>query len=76
MWIEKFLKVIPAVVFLFCLLESLELVLIVNDMNKTKSLEAEVEKNLEVLDTIVKLFNEHLECVDLEHFHDKKIRIK
>ncbi|OPG66037.1 hypothetical protein BGL87_00275 [Helicobacter pylori] len=69
MWNEKFFKVIPAVLFLFCILEILELVLIIGDMNKTQSLEAEVKKNLEVIETITELFNG-------QHFHDKKIRIK
>lgn len=58
MWNEKFLKVIPSVVFLFCALEIFELVLTIEDMNKTEKLENEVRKNLEVLETIL---NEHLE---------------
>ncbi|EJB37853.1 hypothetical protein [Helicobacter pylori] len=53
MWKEKFLKVIPAVVFLFCILEIFELVLIINDMNKTEKLEAEVKNNLKALQDIV-----------------------
>ncbi|GAA7864779.1 hypothetical protein HpMS191_00170 [Helicobacter pylori] len=65
MWNERFLKVIPAVVFLFCVLEIFELVLIINDMNKTEKLEAEIRNNLEVL-----------EGMHLEHFKDKKIKIK
>ncbi len=52
MWNERFLKVIPAVVFLFCLLEIFELVLIINDMNKTEKLEAEIRNNLKVLEDI------------------------
>ncbi|WP_187878268.1 hypothetical protein [Helicobacter pylori] len=76
MWHEKFLKVIPAVVFLFCILEVFELVLIVDGMNKTEKLEAEEKKNLKVVETIVKLLGRHLEGMDLEHFHDKKVRIK
>ncbi|MCQ2700349.1 hypothetical protein JT091_06440 [Helicobacter pylori] len=50
MWEEKFLKVIPAVVFLFCILEIFELVLIIDDMNKSEKLEAEIRKNLKVLE--------------------------
>ncbi|GAA9357321.1 hypothetical protein UBN96_05770 [Helicobacter pylori] len=65
MWNERFLKVIPAVVFLFCLLEIFELFLIIDDMNKTEKLEAEIRNNLKVLEGIT---NEHLE--------DKKIKIK
>ncbi len=76
MWNERFLKVIPAVVFLFCVLEIFELVLIVNDMNKTEKLEAEIRNNLKVLEDITILLNEHLEGMQLEHFKDNKIKIK
>ncbi|GAA8328988.1 hypothetical protein HpHA55_22510 [Helicobacter pylori] len=62
MWSERFLKVIPAIVFLFCLLEIFELVLIINDMNKTEKLEEEVQNNLKVLETIT------------EHFEYNKIK--
>ncbi|MFP6149275.1 hypothetical protein ACLGAM_05310 [Helicobacter pylori] len=62
MWHEKFLKVIPAVVFLFCVLEIFELVLIISDMNKTEKLEVEIRNNLNILETIT------------EHFKDKKIK--
>ncbi|MGL2874232.1 hypothetical protein ACQKA2_06325 [Helicobacter pylori] len=64
MWNERFLKVIPAVVFLFCILEIFELVLIIDDMNKTEKLEAEIRNNLKVLEIIT------------EHFEDKKNNIK
>ncbi|GAA7595212.1 hypothetical protein HpBHB49_15710 [Helicobacter pylori] len=73
MWNERFLKVIPAVVFLFCLLEIFELVLIINDMNKTEKLEAEIRNNLKVLECIT---NEQLEGMQLKHFEDKNIKIK
>ncbi|GHQ61236.1 hypothetical protein VN1229_04640 [Helicobacter pylori] len=76
MWNEKVLKVIPAVVFLFCLLEIFELVLIINDMNKTEKLEVEIKNNLEMLGNIVILLNEHLGCMELEHSKFKKIKIK
>ncbi|WQR79725.1 hypothetical protein KVD17_01220 [Helicobacter pylori] len=76
MWNEKILKVIPAVVFLFCVLEIFELVLIINDMNKTEKLEKDLRSNLQMLETITELLNKHLEGMQLEHFHDKKIRIK
>ncbi|GAA8089554.1 hypothetical protein HpNP74_29280 [Helicobacter pylori] len=62
MWNERFLKVIPAIVFLFCLLEIFELVLIVNNMNKSEKLEEEVRNNLKVLETIT------------EHFEYNKIK--
>ncbi|WP_120833734.1 hypothetical protein [Helicobacter pylori] len=65
MWSERILKVIPTVVFLFCMLEIFELVLIIIDMNKTEKLEAEIRNNLKVL-----------EGMHLEHFKDKKVKIK
>ncbi len=74
MWNERFLKVIPAVVFLFCVLEIFELVLIINDMNKTEKLEAEIKNNLKALENITILLNEHLEGMQLEHY--KKIKIR
>ncbi|ENH59897.1 hypothetical protein HPHPA11_1043 [Helicobacter pylori Hp A-11] len=68
MWNERFVKVIPAVVFLFCLLEIFELVLIINDMNKTEKLETEIRNNLKLLEDITILFNKHLEGMEnLEH---------
>ncbi|ANT45476.1 hypothetical protein [Helicobacter phage SwC388G] len=76
MWDERLLKVIPALVFLFCVLEIFELVLIINDMNKTEKLEAEIRNNLKVSESIIILLNQHLEGMELEHFKDKKIRIK
>ncbi|MFP6095483.1 hypothetical protein ACLGAV_06950 [Helicobacter pylori] len=76
MWNERFLKVIPAVVFLFCILEIFELVLIINDMNKTEKLEYQLRQNLNILEDITILFKGHLECMQLEHFEDKKNRIK
>ncbi|MGL2430657.1 hypothetical protein ACOWMG_03640 [Helicobacter pylori] len=63
---EKIIKIIPGLLFLFCVLSIFELVLIIEDMNKTEKLENEVRKNLEVLETIVKLLNEHLEGKQLE----------
>ncbi|EJB97085.1 hypothetical protein [Helicobacter pylori] len=55
MCVEKFLKVIPAVVFLFCVLEIFELVLIISDMNKTEKLEVEIQSNLKLLEHIILL---------------------
>ncbi|MGL2612130.1 hypothetical protein ACQJ6I_05325, partial [Helicobacter pylori] len=68
---EKIIKIIPGLLFLFCVLSILELVLIIEDMNKTEKLEAEVKKNLEVLESVIILLNEHSECMQLEHFEDK-----
>ncbi|WRC74999.1 hypothetical protein E5K93_03545 [Helicobacter pylori] len=76
MWNEKFLKIIPAILFLFCLLEIFELVLIINDMNKTEKLENDLKNNLQVTETIVNLLNEHLEGMQLESFEGKKSKIK
>lgn len=76
MWHERFLKVFPAVMFLFSILSIFELFLIIEDMNKTEKLEAKIENNLKVLESITILLNRDLEGMDLEHFHDKKIRIK
>nr|WRE09993.1 hypothetical protein KVC08_04835 [Helicobacter pylori] len=72
MWHEKFLKVIPVVVFLF-FLSILELFLIIEDMNKTEKLEREVKNNLEVVKTIAELLNEHLEGMQLEEKPEIKI---
>ncbi len=64
---EKIIKIIPGLLFLFCILSIFELVLTLEDMNKTEKLENKVKKNLEVLETIVKLLNnEHLEGMQLE----------
>ncbi len=76
MWNEKILKVIPAVVFLFCLLEIFELGLTINDMNKTERLEAGIRNNLKALEDTTILLNEHLKCMDLEHSKDNGIKIK
>ncbi|OOC21722.1 hypothetical protein BZK18_04825 [Helicobacter pylori] len=73
MWNERCLKVIPAMVFLFCILSILELFLIIGDMNKTEKLESEVKNNLEVTETIINLLNEHLEYKELEK--EPKIKI-
>ncbi|GAA8365377.1 hypothetical protein HpDR4_02650 [Helicobacter pylori] len=66
MWSERFFKAIPAVVFLFCFLEIFELVLIINDLNKTEKIERELKKNLETTKTITEFLNEYLECMQLE----------
>ncbi len=70
MWNVRFFEVIPAAVFLFCLLEVFELVLIINDMNKTEKLEAQLRQNLEML----KIITDSRHC--LETFKDKKIKTK
>ncbi|GHR59302.1 hypothetical protein VN0511_15020 [Helicobacter pylori] len=73
MWLERFLKIIPAVLFLFCILEIFELVLIINEMNKTEKLEAEIKNNLKVLENISILNEQHLEGMQLEvKRHEKR----
>ncbi len=61
MWDENVIKIIPSVLFLFCLLEVFELVLIIEDMNKTEKLETKIRNNLKVLEDITILLNKHLE---------------
>ncbi|GAA6935363.1 hypothetical protein HpHUE40_12220 [Helicobacter pylori] len=63
MWNEKIIKIIPAFLFLFCLLECFEMVLIINEMNKTEKLETEIRDNLKALENIVILLNERLESM-------------
>ncbi|GAA8767567.1 hypothetical protein VN1335_12580 [Helicobacter pylori] len=70
MWDKKTMKIIPGVIFLFCLLEIFELVLVINDMNKTEKLEAEIRNNLKELENITILLNEHLEGMS-KHSKDK-----
>ncbi|BAW54733.1 uncharacterized protein HPF51_0658 [Helicobacter pylori] len=64
MWNERVLKIIPALLFLFCLLEIFELVLIIDDMSKTEKLEADIRNNLKALEDITILLNEHLEGME------------
>ncbi|GAA8933356.1 hypothetical protein SLK237_08790 [Helicobacter pylori] len=74
MWDEKYLKIIPATLFLFCILEIFELVLIINDMNKTEKLENDLRDNLQVIKTITNLLNDHSYGIQLERFEHKKLR--
>ncbi|WP_219029091.1 hypothetical protein [Helicobacter pylori] len=76
MWGEKIIKIIPAILFLFCLLEIFELVLAINYENRAEKLEAGIRNNLKVLEGITVLLNEHLEGMVLQHPKDKKVRIK
>ncbi|GAA9123594.1 hypothetical protein Taitung52_11330 [Helicobacter pylori] len=76
MWDEKIIKIIPAMLFLFCLLEAFELVFAINYMGKSEKLEAKIENNLKVLEHITTLLNKHQECMVLEHPKDKKVKIK
>ncbi len=74
MWNENSLKIIPAILFLFCLLEIFELVLIINGMDKTEKLEAQLWKNLEVLEKITFLFNERQESMPLKSYEINRRR--
>ncbi len=71
MWDEKIIKIIPIILFLFCLLETFELCLTINDMDKAERLEAKIENNLKVLEHIIILLNEHL-GMDAEHPKERK----
>ncbi|MFP6297854.1 hypothetical protein ACLGEV_03015 [Helicobacter pylori] len=73
MWNGRFLKAIPELVFLLCLLEIFELVLTIIDMNKTEKLEAKIRNDLKVLEDITILLNKQ-EGMQLKHFEDKKIK--
>ncbi|WP_187834664.1 hypothetical protein [Helicobacter pylori] len=61
MWNEKCFKVIPAMLFLFCVLSILELFLIIYDMNKTEKLEVEMKNDLKVLQDDIILLNKYFE---------------
>ncbi len=72
MWDEKSFKIIPAILFLFCVLEIFELVLIINDMNKTEKLENDFKNDLQFMKIAIETFDKHLEgMVELE-----KLKIK
>ncbi len=72
MWDEKSLKIIPAILFLFCVLEILELLLIIQDMNQTEKLENDFKNDLQFMKNTVETLNKHLEgMVELE-----KLKIK
>ncbi|ANT42807.1 hypothetical protein JT175_07170 [Helicobacter pylori] len=70
---EKVIKFIPALLFLFYTLGVFELVLIIEDMNKTEKLEIEIKKNLAVIETIVELLNDHLE--GMQEQQEQKIKL-
>ncbi len=74
MWGERVIKIIPALLFLLCVLQIFELALIVTGMNETEKLEARGKDNLKALENITILSNEHLECMGLEHSKDKGIK--
>ncbi len=72
MWDEKIIKTIPVILFLFCLLEIFEMILIVSSMNKIERLEVQLQQNLKVLERVTDSLNKHL----FKEFEHKKIKIK
>ncbi|GAA9842875.1 hypothetical protein VN0568_10410 [Helicobacter pylori] len=76
MWDEKIMKIIPATVFLFCLLEIFELVLSISHIDKIERIEAKITNNLKVLGDVTILLNKHLVGMDSKYFKDKKIKVK
>lgn len=70
------MKIIPAVVFLLCLLEIFELVLTIGHIGKIEKLEAKIINNLKMSEDITILLNKHLIGMDSKHFKDKKIKVK
>ncbi|GAA6881152.1 hypothetical protein HpHNI66_15010 [Helicobacter pylori] len=76
MWHEKVIKIIPAALFLFCLLEIFELLLAIEYIGKIEKLEVKIIDNLKASEDITILLNEHLIGMNLKHFKDKKIKVK
>ncbi|GAA9636325.1 hypothetical protein HpVa149_03390 [Helicobacter pylori] len=76
MWSEKILKVIPATVFLFCLLEIFELAFTISYIDKIEKIETEIINNLKISEDIAVLLNEHLRGMGAKHFKDKKKEVK
>ncbi|UOS27824.1 hypothetical protein MPG13_03645 [Helicobacter pylori] len=68
MWDKKILRVIPAIVFLFCILEIFELGLMINDLNKLEKLEEGIKNNLNALENITIVLEKHLEGMRLAPF--------
>ncbi len=71
MWHEKIIKVIPVMLFLFCLLEIFELGLAINEMNKTEKLEVQLRQALEESRIIVNSLSKHSKHMELEIFQKK-----
>ncbi|AFC61922.1 hypothetical protein [Helicobacter phage 1961P] len=59
MWSDKIIKITPALLFLFCLLEIFELGLIISNMNKSEKLEAGLTQSLESLEKATNLLGEN-----------------
>ncbi len=60
MWNEKILKIVPAILFLFSILEMFEMFLIVANLNNIEKIEVRLKQDLEISEMIVKIY-EHLE---------------
>ncbi|WP_120941892.1 hypothetical protein [Helicobacter pylori] len=73
---EKIIKIIPEIVFLFCLLEIFELGLTIGCIGTIEKLEVKITNNLKASENIAILLDEHLKGMDLKHFKDKNIKIK
>ncbi len=67
MWSDKIIKIMPALLFLFCLLEIFELGLIISNMDKSEKLEAGLTQNLESLEKATNLLSEHLNGMGSEY---------
>ncbi|GAA7093959.1 hypothetical protein HpCHN30_12090 [Helicobacter pylori] len=76
MWSEKFLRIMPAILFLFVVLEFFELGLTVGYIGAIEKLEVKITNNLKASEDIAILLNEHLKGMDLKHFKDKNIKPK
>ncbi|GAA9910099.1 hypothetical protein VN0806_14220 [Helicobacter pylori] len=73
---EKTIKIIPAALFLLCLLEFFELVLTIGYIGNIEKLEVKITNNLKVSEDIVILLNEHLKGMGLKCFKDKGVKAK
>lgn len=60
---KKIIKVIPGLLFLFCILSILELFLIIEDMNKTEKMEVEVKNDLKILQENIILSNKQCNSI-------------
>ncbi|UOR68634.1 hypothetical protein [Helicobacter pylori] len=72
MWGRKIIRVMPAILFLFCLLEVFELVLTINGMNKAEKLEVGLMRNLESLGKSANLLSERLNGMGSEYCKNKR----
>ncbi len=57
MWDKEIIKIMPSLLFLFCLLEIFEMALIIIIMNKIEKLEVQLQENLKMLEISVDSLN-------------------